>query len=734
MSHILLKKCPLSLCAPQSISTRKPLRFSHKVSLGSDTAPLELSWGHMARLADGGAEARLGNSSVLSTVCRGRIMSPGFLPLTVDYRQKAAAAGRLPANLLRRELGPSEREILTSRMIDRSVRPLGARGWGEEVGVTCNLLAVDSVNDPDVLAINSTSLALQLSSLPWTEAVGAVKVGYIAGQPVINPSRRLKSKSLVNLVIAGTEAGKCTMLEGDAKNVNHKIFLECIQTGLAQCAVIAGEINNLAKNYGKTKASVNGDDLSDLVNQVRTLTQGRLRSIFTDSSLDKLARDKQMMGVRDEAVGMITHPRVGDAFTQTAKDLVRDLLFDEKHRVDGRSLNQVRPISCDVNMYSPLHGSSMFQRGQTQVLCTVTLDSLHSAQKLDPMSVITGGIKEKNFLLHYEFPNYATGDVRSSGGGANRRETGHGALAERALRQVVPDSEWTVRLTSEVLESNGSSSMASVCGGTLALLDAGIKLTDMVSGVAMGLVTRNTEAQVLTDIIGMEDFMGDMDFKFAGTRSGVCAVQADVKIAGIGMEIIKESIERGMEANHHILDIMETCISKPREAKSCWPVSKQIQVPGSKRSKFLGPGGLNIKKITGDTGVQMHQEEEGRWTMFAPSNEALQEAVDMVESLLSEEKVPELEFGAIYTGKIVEILERGVLLQLMPGLEPMMCHTSQLSPRRVQHPSALGLEVGQDLQVKYYGRDPVSGQARLSRKVLTTASAAALASASSMKR
>ena len=493
----------------------------------------------------------------------------------------------MPANFLRRELGASEREILVSRMIDRSVRPLAARGWPEEVGVTCNLLAVDSLHDPDVLAINSTSLALALSSLPWTAAVGAVRVGHSGGRPVLNPSRRELARSRVNLVLAATAGGQVTMLEGDARNVGAGAWLECVEAGLEQCAAIATSIDQLARQHGKTKAAVAVADNEALVEKVRMLTKGRLRSVFTDSSLDKLARDKLIFSIRDEAVAGLTGKneqllshQVAEAFNVVSKETVRDLILDEDTRVDGRSLRQLRPISCEADLYQPLHGSALFTRGQTQVLCTVTLDSLHNALKLDPMSVITGGLKEKNFLLHYEFPSYATGDVKSAGGGAaNRRETGHGALAERALRQVVPGtSPWTVRLTSEVLESNGSSSMASVCGGSLALLDAGIRLEDRVSGVALGLVTRAGQHRVLTDILGLEDFMGDMDFKFAGTRTGVCAVQADVKIPGIPLEVIRESVERGMEANNQILDIMDRCLDKPRESKSSWPVTKQLQV------------------------------------------------------------------------------------------------------------------------------------------------------------
>ena len=573
MSQLLLKKCPV---CPRVPSTARPLLFSHRVPLGPDCPPLELSSGSLARLAEGCGVARLGQTAVLSTVCRGRhlLQGPSFLPLTVDYRQKAAAAGRIPANFLRRELGPSEREILTSRMIDRSVRPLAPPGWGEEVGVTCNLLAVDHLHDPDVLAINATSLALQMSGLPWLGAVGAVRVGLVRGRPVINPSRRELAASSVNVVLAGTEGGRCTMMEGDARNVQHQSFLSCVEAGLDHCAVIARDIEALSGQHGKTKSVVRSSDNTDLLEKVRILAKGRLRNLFNDSSLDKLSRDRQMFAIRDDIVNslksqdQIEPGKISEAFSKVCKAIVRDMIVSENLRVDGRSLTEVRPISCDVDLYSPLHGSSVFQRGQTQVLCTVALDSLHAAQKLDPMSAITGGLKEKNFLLHYEFPSYATGDVRSGGSGANRRETGHGALAERAIRQVLPeDCPWTIRLTSEVLESNGSSSMASVCGGTLALLDAGIPLKDRVSGVAMGLVTRGNQVKVLTDIMGMEDFMGDMDFKMAATRSGVCAIQADVKIEGIDFEVIRESVEAAMEANTHILDIMDSCISTPRSSK-----------------------------------------------------------------------------------------------------------------------------------------------------------------------
>ena len=705
------------------------------IPLGPHSPPLELSTGQLARLADGCAVAQLGNTAVMSTVCRGKVSTSSFLPLTVDYRQKAAAAGRIPTNFLRRELGPSEREILTSRMIDRSVRPMAARGLVDEVGINCNLLAV-GVEDPEVLAINSSSMALTLSSLPWQGAVGAVRVGWMDGRVLVNPSRRELASSEANLVVVGTSEGRCTMMEGEAKCVEQNRFLECVRVGLEYCAEIARQIDIVGQREGKGK--VGGGAVSTIsqviVEEVRKLAHTGLHAVYTDYTLDKLGRDKVMFNIRDDIVTRtrVTHPhwdvvKVVEAFSKVSSDVVRGLIFDKDIRVDGRGLSDIRPISCEVNLHDPLHGSALFQRGQTQVMCTVALDSLHSALKLDTMSAITGGLKEKNFLLHYEFPSYATGDVGRGGAGANRREMGHGALAEKALKQVMPDNrDFMVRLTSEVLESNGSSSMASVCGGSLALLDAGIKLSEAASGVAMGLVTRGEDNRVLTDIMGMEDYLGDMDFKLAATRSGVCAIQADVKISGIDYDTIKKAVDGGIEANHAILDIMGECITSPVQSKPCWPVTKSITIPAHKRRKFLGPAGLNMKRISGETGVQIHPEDEGVWSLFAPCSEAMEEADTMVEALLREEKAPDLEFGAIYTSKIVELQEKGVMIELHPAMDPVFLHNSQLDSKKVSHPSVLGLQPGQDLQVKYFGRDPSTGQVRISRKALTVGAASAV--------
>jgi len=747
-----LSKTNNKIQLPIFYSTNPPKKVEIEIN-GAEK--LILSSGQLARLADGSAVARIGNTAVMTTVVsKGKPSTQDFLPLTVDYRQKAAAAGRIPTNFLRREMGASDREILVGRMVDRSLRPLFKKGYNVETGINCNLLSVDGLHNPEVASINAASAALMLSDVPWGPAVGAVQLGYVDHKIVVNPTRKQLTRSHLNMIVAGTSTGLATMLEGDARCLDHKTFLYAIKLGLEECEKIATSIEAMGREMGKPKRQFGATNVQassvksteNLNNLVDTLCSAKLRAIYTDYSLDKQGRDRQMFLVRDEMIAKIRslHPEVdssslNDMFFNLSKNIVRNLIFQENLRVDGRSTTDIRPISCEVNLHGPLHGSSLFQRGQTQVLCTVALDSLQSSLKLDPITALTGGVKEKNFMLHYEFPGYATGEL---GKGGSRRELGHGALAERALRQVLPaESQFTTRLTSEVLESNGSSSMASICGGTLALLDAGISISEMASGVAMGLVTNSSNNpnysqnedmwnvenyRVLTDINGMEDFLGDMDFKFSNTRTGVCALQADVKLPGISIKVIEEAIEGGVEANHKILDIMSKSIKTPREYKDCWPVTTKLEVPAHKRGKFVGQAGLNIRRITQDTGVQLYPESEGVWQLFAPNPESMAEAEAKIQELLTEEKVPELEFGAIYTGQITEILENGIMLQLHDKIPPVLLHNNHLTAKKIRHPSVLGFEVGQDLQVKYYGRDPSSGQMRLSRKALTVSSAAAV--------
>ncbi|CAH1113717.1 unnamed protein product [Psylliodes chrysocephalus] len=697
---------------------------------------LILSTGQYARMADGCAVASLGDTSVMVTVVsKPKPTVTGFLPLVVDYRQKSAAAGRIPTNFFRRELGPSEREILTSRLIDRSLRPLFPENFNNETQVICNMLAVDGVNSPDVLAINAASAALSLSDIPWNGPIGAVRVGFIENEVIINPTRREQQLSSLNLIVSAMKRNLVVMLEANANTILLQDLQKAIKIGVKETQHIISKIEELQKAFGKPKREFSGtDELSEEVMEaLRSLTQMRVTEIFKNYSYDKLGRDNALSEIRNDVFEKIKSSFVdidfnlmNEGYNKIVKEIFRNLIFEQGKRCDGREYHELRNISCKVNMYKPLHGSAVFQRGQTQVFCTVTLDSHDSALKLDPLSVLTSGVKEKNFFLHYEFPPFATKETGKIGP-IGRREMGHGALAEKSLAPVVPsDFPFTIRLTSEVLESNGSSSMASVCGGSLALMDAGVPLSSPAAGVAMGLVTKYDSTKsniedyrILTDLLGIEDYMGDMDFKIAGNKKGVTALQADIKIPGLPLKIVMEALQSAADAKSQILGIMHQCIEKPRETKKDnWPVCKKLEVEAHKRARLLGIGGVNVKKLFAETGVSVSQIDDTTFQVFAPSQSAMDEADEIIQKLLSTERTPDLEFGGIYKATIVELRDIGVMVTLYTGMPPALLHNSQLDQRKIAHPSALGLEVGQELQVKYFGRDPVSGLMRLSRKVL----------------
>ncbi|XP_026756596.2 polyribonucleotide nucleotidyltransferase 1, mitochondrial [Galleria mellonella] len=696
---------------------------------------LKLSTGQYARFADGACVATLGQTSVLSTVVsKAKQSSSNFLPLVVDYRQKAAAAGRIPTNFLRRELGPTEREILTSRLIDRSLRPLFPQNYNYDTQVVCNMLAVDATNPPETIAVNAASAALALSDVPWNGPIGAVRLGNIDNEIIINPTRKDLEKSSLNLVVAATKSNLVVMLEGSAADILQQDLLKAIKLGTKEAQHIVRGIEKLQKDHGKMKREyeIPLPLEQSIVDNIKTLSTMKIREILSDHSHDKLSRDIAISELRQTVLNQLrdTEADVGqlqDCFNTNLKQIFRDMIFETDTRCDGRHLDELRKISCQVSLYEPLHGSALFQRGQTQVLATVAFDSPDSALKMDTLTMLTSGIKEKSFFLHYEFPGYATGEVGRGGGGApGRREAGHGALAERGLLPVVPHQPYTLRLTAEVLESNGSSSMASVCGGSLALLDAGVALSAPAAGVAIGLVSRYDGSQIadyriLTDLLGIEDYMGDMDFKVAGTKKGITALQADVKIPGLPLKVVMEAVQKACDAKSKIIDIMNQCIDKPRQTrKENMPVIEELTVEVHKRPKLVGLGGINLKRLYVETGVQVTPIDETKYTIFAPSQAAMDEARARIAEWLSAERTPELEFGAIYKAKVVEVRDIGVLVTLYPGMSPALVHNSQLDHRKIMHPSALGLDVGSEIQVKYFGRDPVSGQLRLSKKVLTS--------------
>ncbi|XP_047034048.1 polyribonucleotide nucleotidyltransferase 1, mitochondrial [Helicoverpa zea] len=700
----------------------------------SNGTTIKFETGKYARFADAACVANLGNTAILSTVVsKAKQSAASFLPLVVDYRQKAAAAGRIPTNFLRRELGPTEREILTSRLIDRSLRPLFPSNYFYDTQIVCNMLAVDATNPPETVAINAASAALALSDVPWNGPVGAVRVGQIDNEVIINPTRKDLQNSILNLVVAATNRNLVVMMEGSAQDILQQDLLKAIKLGTKEAQHIVKGIEKLQKLHGKTKRVYETPPglPQEIVDSINTLSSMKIREILSDYSHDKMSRDNAISDLRQTVLNQMRETeadvaQLQDCFNANLKSIFRDMIFEKEIRCDGRHLDELRQIGCQVSLYEPLHGSAVFQRGQTQVLCTVAFDSADSALKMDTLTMLTSGIKEKSFFLHYEFPSYATGEVGRSGP-AGRREAGHGALAERGLLPVVPQLPYTVRLTAEVLESNGSSSMASVCGGSLALMDAGVPLTAPAAGVAIGLVSRPDQTgqiadyRILTDLLGIEDYMGDMDFKIAGTKKGITALQADIKVSGLPLKIVMESVQKACDAKSKIIDIMNKCIDKPREGhKENMPVIEEMEVEVHKRPKLLGMGGANLKKLYVETGVQVTPIDDIKYSVFAPSQAAMDEARSRIASWLNTEKTPELEFGAIYKARVVEVKDIGVLVTLFTGMTPALVHNMQLDHRKIQHPSVLGLDVGSEIQVKYFGRDPVSGHVRLSRKVLTS--------------
>uniref|UniRef100_A0A8C5WCJ3 polyribonucleotide nucleotidyltransferase n=1 Tax=Leptobrachium leishanense TaxID=445787 RepID=A0A8C5WCJ3_9ANUR len=679
------------------------------VSVDVGSRKLEIASGKLARFADGCAVVKLGETSVMVTAVSKTKPSPSqFMPLVVDYRQKSAAAGRIPTNYLRRETGPSHSEILTSRIIDRSVRPLFPAGYFYDTQVLCNLLAVDGINEPDVLAINGASAALALSDIPWNGPVGAVRVGLVDGEFIINPTRKEMSTSALNLVIAGRAKSEMVMIEAAAENILQQDFCQAVKLGVKHSQQIILGIKQLAKECGKEKRTVQKTFLAppEIIECAKQHSSQKIYAVFSDFTHHKISRDEAIKEIRFETEEMLkeTFPNadpyeIMESFSVVSKEVFRNIILKEYRRCDGRDLTSLRNIHCEIDLYKPLHGSALFQRGQTQVLSTVAFDSIESSMKFDHITSALSGVKDKNFILHYEFPPYATNEIGKAMG-INRRELGHGALAEKALRPVIPkDFPFTIRVSSEVLESNGSSSMASACGGSLALMDAGVPVSAAVAGVAIGLVTKykpENEGEIedyrlLTDILGIEDYNGDMDFKMAGTSKGITALQADIKIPGLPLKIVMEAIQQATVAKKDVLQIMNKTISKPHASR---------------------------KENSPVVGVTVSQVDEETFSVFAPSPSAMHEASEFINEICKDDQEFQLEFGAIYTATITEVRDSGVMVKLYQNMTPVLLHNSQLDNRKIKHPSALGFEAGHEIQVKYFGRDPTDGRMRLSRKVL----------------
>ncbi|XP_028398508.1 polyribonucleotide nucleotidyltransferase 1, mitochondrial-like [Dendronephthya gigantea] len=722
------------------IMSRNGARFNGTANANLNGRELTFDTETLAQLADGSATVKFGHSSVLATVVSSRKPAESdFVNLKVDYREKAAAMGFIPSNYKRKDLGPTEKEILTGRLIDRSVRSLFPKGYENETQIICTLLAADGMNNPDILGINAASASLCVSDIPWNGPVGAVRIGDIDGELVINPTRQELQQSSLNLVIASSEH-RVVMLEGSGKEVTSIRMIEAISKGHLECQSIIHALKELQNRVGKAKRSftTTQKDPEELMQRIQELSEVSIRNIFLDSTLTKLPRDQEIRKIQENVIEKIKedfpdedYQTIAQIFNKIVKQTFRNNILTGLGRCDGRTSDQLRPISCDVDLFKPLHGSAVFKRGETQVFCTVTFDSAGPVIRSNRREKTAGNDIAKHFFLHYEFPPFSNNEIGLTAANS-RREIGHGSLAEKALAAIVPQGfPFTIRLTSQVMMSNGSSSMASVCGGSLALMDAGVPICEAVAGVACGLVTSSDstdddvkEYKLLTDILGIEDYLGDMDFKMAGTRNGITALQADFKIPGLPLRIVKEAIHKATDDRMKVLDIMNSVISEARSTpKENGPVTESVHVPLRKRSQFLGPGGMNIKQLENVTGVSVDMLEEEKWTIFAPSPSAMKEARSIIDELLEDKPSVEslLEYGAIYEGRIVELKPYGVMVELLPGMPPALLHNAQLDHRKIYNHEALGLEVNQPIRVKYFGRDPASGRMRISRKAILPA-------------
>jgi polyribonucleotide nucleotidyltransferase len=675
---------------------------------------LSLETGRVARQADGAVLVRYGGTMVLATVVATKTPLEGvdFFPLTVDYRERAYAGGRIPGGFFKREGRPVDKEILTSRLIDRPIRPLFPKGFKHEVQVIALVISADQENDPDVLAMNGASAALAVSGIPFGGPIGAVRVGLVNGDLVVNPTESQLTTSSLDLVIAGTEDA-VLMVEAGAREIPEETLLRAIAFGHAQCVELVKIQKALVALAGKPRwpAQPAPDVDPELEARVREMAAGKIANALTIP--EKQARAQAM----DQAYQEVYQALGGDesirlaareAFEKVEKAEVRRMVLDKAIRVDGRAPTTTRPISCEVGLLPRAHGSALFTRGETQALVAVTLGTKEDEQKIEALE----GESFKPFMLHYNFPPFSVGEVRRIGS-PGRRETGHGALAERAVQAVLPSKEefpYTIRVVSDILESNGSSSMATVCGATLALMDAGVPLKSPVAGIAMGLIKEDDRVAILTDIMGTEDHYGDMDFKVAGSEKGVTSLQMDIKVKGVSTEILARALTQAGEARRFVLRKMAEAISKPRPELSPYaPRFVTIKIRPEKIREVIGPGGKVIRGIQEQTGVKIDVEDNGRVTVFSPDSVAVQKAIAIIQDICRE-----VELDRIYLGKVKKIVDFGAFVELMPGSEGLL-HISQIAESRIR---AVGdvLSEGDEVLVKVIEIDP-NGKVRLSRKM-----------------
>jgi polyribonucleotide nucleotidyltransferase len=670
----------------------------HRVSYRFGEDDLIIETGHMAKQANGAVFAQLGGSAVLATACFGEreMEDLDFIPLSVDYIEKYYAAGKIPGGFIKREGRPKDKEVLVSRLIDRPIRPLFSKLFKHEIQVIPIAISTDQVNPPDVVAMNAASAAVTLSEIPFGGPIGAVRVGYLNGKVVVNPTYDQIQISLIDLIVAGTLKG-ITMVEGGASQVPENLIIEAIEKAYLTVKDLCTIQLELARMAGKPKISIEEKkEEFAAASEIRAWAHDRLETACFVKG--KHERAKAIKALKTEAMERFAEAleekdskSVGTLFEDMEYAILRKSIVEKNLRTDGRRSDEIRPITCEIDMLPRTHGSALFTRGETQALVITTLGTALDEQILDNIE----GDSSKRFMLHYNFPPFSVGETgRLSSPG--RREIGHGHLAERALERVLPGKEtfpYTIRVVSEILESNGSSSMASVCGGTLSLLNAGVRIQKSVAGIAMGLVKEGDKFVVLSDILGEEDHLGDMDFKVAGTDSGITALQMDIKIEGVSAEILTKALEQARDGRLHILSLMNQTIAQPRsDVSDLAPKVISIRIPTDKIGLIIGPGGKNIKGMSEKSGSTINIDDDGTVTIYCRQKEGAEVAQKMIEAMIEEPIV-----GKTYKGTVKRIMDFGVFVEILPGKEGLV-HVSKLSAQRVENPSDVVKE-GQELDV-----------------------------------
>ena len=676
---------------------------------------LVLETGRMARQADGAVLASYGDTVVLATAVGQKAPKPGvdFFPLTVNYQEKTFAAGKIPGGFFKREGRPSEKEILTSRLIDRPIRPLFHSAYRNETQVICTTLSHDLENDPDIVAMIAASAALTLSGIPFLGPIGAARVGYIDGQFVLNPTLDKMPETALDLVVAGTAEG-VLMVESEAKELSEEVMLGAVTFGHEQYQKVIEAIIDLAEQCAKDPWPLPEPvgDVEAAEARLRTLAEAGLREAYAE--VQKQLRHEKIEAVKAAAFAALAEeghsPELAaKLFKQLESEIVRGNILKTGRRIDGRDTRTVRPIVAEVGVLPRAHGSALFTRGETQALVVATLGTGQDEQIIDALE----GEYRESFMLHYNFPPYSVGEVGRLGS-PGRREIGHGKLAWRALRPLLPPKDafpYTLRVVSEITESNGSSSMATVCGSSLALMDAGVPLKEPVAGIAMGLIKEGDQFAVLSDILGDEDHLGDMDFKVAGTANGVTSLQMDIKITSITPEIMRIALEQAREGRMHILGEMAKALNKSRDAVSQnAPRITVITIPKDKIREVIGSGGKVIREITETTGAKIDIEDDGTVKVAAVDAAAAQAAIDWIRGIVAEP-----EIGVIYTGKVVKIMEFGAFVNFL-GSRDGLVHISELAPQRVKQTSDV-VNVGDIVKVKVIGMDD-RGKVKLSMKAV----------------